>query len=82
MSSMNIERGSGAWRMLWQEHAELRLQHNDPAMYAEYLRKKFGDMSTGTGATAGESVNADATAGGDTQHEDIGGEANQGSEEA
>lgn len=42
MRSNNIEKNSSAWKMLWEEHAELRLQHNNPEGYREYLRMKMG----------------------------------------
>ena len=40
MSCLKIERGSASWRMLWKEHAELRLQHFNPEAYHEYLRRQ------------------------------------------
>ena len=40
MGCMGVERNTDRWRRFWREHAEIRLEHDDPVAWAEYVRRR------------------------------------------
>ena len=47
MNDLGVERNTEEWTRYWKEHAELRLEHNDPVAWAEYVKQQHGDAGEG-----------------------------------